>query len=108
MRRGSPPPRSSSSSLRSASSAAGPSAYPLGIGFRQQRVEVDGRVVHLNALAVRRARPLLLGTVAVELDAVPVRVTQVDRLRDAMVGRALQRPSRLAESAQRVAERASV
>ena len=56
------------------------------------------------AAAVRRPRPLLLRPVAVELDAVAVRVAQVDRLGDAVVGGAVDRPLRVDEPLERVAE----
>ena len=55
----------------------------------EQRVEIEGPCEHRDA-AVRRARPLLLRTVAVELDAVPVGVSEVERLADAVVGDAVE------------------
>ncbi len=62
----------------------------------QQRAEVEGRVEH-GEVPVRVQRPLLARPVAVELDAVVVRIAQVDGLADSVVGRALQRDAGLEE-----------
>src|SRR5712692_7192017 len=51
----------------------------------EQRLQVERRVEHRDAGAVFRARPFLAWPVAVELDPVPVRVAQIDRLADAVV-----------------------
>ena len=53
----------------------------------EQGFEIERDAHHRHA-ALRVERPLLAGTVAVELDAVAVGVVQVDRLADAMVRRA--------------------
>ena len=58
--------------------------------------------------AAGRPGPLLFRPVAVELDPVPVGIAEVDRLGDAVVGRAVDRPTGLGEPPQRVAERAPV
>src|SRR5262245_41184262 len=56
------------------------------VQFRQQSVEVERPCGHAQCAV--HARPFLLRTVAVEFDAVAVRVAQVDGFADAMVGRA--------------------
>src|SRR5579871_4118725 len=64
----------------------------LGRVLVEQRLQVERAREHRHALAATvGARPLLDGTVAVELDAVAVVVGEVDRLADAVVGGALER-----------------
>ena len=53
---------------------------------REQRLDVERAREHPDALARGRGRPRVARAVRVELDPVPVRVGQVDRLRDAVVG----------------------
>ena len=55
-----------------------------------------------------RSRPLLARPVAVELDAVPVRVAQVDRLADAVVGGAVERDAGVEHAAHGVGQRPPV
>ena len=67
-------------------------------------------IVNIPDLRVGRARrrPLLARPVGVELDAVAVRIGEVDRLRDAVVGGALDRRAGHGEAAQRLREREPV
>ena len=62
-------------------------------GVGEQRVEIERRAEHRDG-AVVPTRPLLLGPVAVELDAVLVRIAEVDRLADAVVAGAVDRVAR--------------
>src|SRR5439155_1644822 len=73
------------------------------LALAQQAVEVDGCVPHRD-LAVRVAWPLVLRPVAVELDAVVVGVAEVERLADAVVGRAVEPDPGVAEAAEGVTE----
>src|SRR5581483_7731379 len=78
------------------------SAEVLELGrFGEQRPEVERRRVHL--LRPLRARPI-----AVELDAVPVRIAQVDRLADAVVGGPAQPDPGLEHALHRTGERLPV
>src|SRR4029077_18589810 len=76
--------------------------------FREPRLNIERRAEHRNALAVLRAGPLFARAVPVQLDPVPIRVTEVDRLADAVIGRATDRDARLDEALQSVAERRPV
>jgi hypothetical protein len=58
--------------------------------------------------AVRVARPLLSRAVAIQLDAVPVRIVEVQSLADAMVRGAVERNARVDEPLQRIRERLPV
>jgi hypothetical protein len=58
--------------------------------FGQKRLEVDGIVDH-GERARGVARPVVFGPVAVDLDAVAIRVAEIDRLGHAVVGRAVDR-----------------
>src|SRR5215218_9255798 len=71
------------------------------VEFREERTEIERRGVHVVG-------PLVARTVAIELDAVAVRVVQVDRLADAVVARAGQRHAGVDDSSHRVGERLSV
>ena len=51
------------------------------------------------------SRPVLARAIPVELDAVPVRVAEVERLADAVVGRAVEADPGVEQPAQRVGER---
>src|SRR5688500_13800470 len=56
-------------------------------GLLQESLEVERPRVHGDAVAACRPRPFLTRPVAVELDAVPVRILEVHGLADAVVGR---------------------
>jgi hypothetical protein len=75
--------------------------------LRQQRLEVERRVVHRD-LPVLGARPLLTWAVAVELDPISIRVAQVDRLADSVIGCTTDRDARIPEAAERIAQRRSI
>jgi hypothetical protein len=62
--------------------------------LRHQVLEVERSRRHVHAVAVAGARPLLARSVGVDLDPQPVRVAEVERLRDAVVGGAVDRPAR--------------
>ena len=55
--------------------------------------------------AVRVARPFFLRPVAIELDAVVVRIAQVERLADAVVARAVERDAGFDQPAERIGKR---
>src|SRR5438105_5901728 len=59
------------------------------IELGEQRLQVERRIEHRDAVAVFGARPLLARPVTVELDPVLVRVAEIDRLADAVVARAV-------------------
>ena len=67
-----------------------------------QTVEVERQGCHLQA--VTRTRPLLTRAVAVDLDPVPIRVRQIERLADQVVGGAVERPAGLGQPGQRERE----
>src|SRR5579871_1811525 len=75
---------------------------PSGRVLVEQRLQVERAREHRHALAAAGPRPLLDGTVAVELDAIAVVVGEVDRLADAVVGGALKRDPRREHTAKRV------
>ena len=89
------------SSVQSGDSPRGdsPGAGRLG----QERLHVE-RPRHHRDLAVRVARPFLAWAVAVELDAVSVRVAQVERLADAVVGGTVELDPGRRQPAQRVGQ----
>ena len=62
-------------------------------GLREQVLQVERQGDHVHALAVRRAFPAVAGSVGVDLDAEPVGIAQVERLGDAVVGSAVDRPA---------------
>ena len=62
-------------------------------GLREQVVEVERQGDHVDAVAVGGALPLLARAVGVELDAEAVGIAEVQRLGDAVVGGALERPA---------------
>ena len=63
--------------------------FQLALQFENQLVKVERRGDHAQ-LTIWLARPLLPRTVAVELDPVSLRISQVERLADAVVRRPLQ------------------
>src|SRR5918996_1570547 len=73
-------------------------------GLVQQRAEVERPREHPDR-AVGCRRPLVPRPVAVQLDAVAVRVAEVDRLADAVVRGALERDSRVEHVADGLGER---
>src|ERR687897_746396 len=75
--------------------------------LREQRVQVERGTEHGDG-AVAGARPLLLRPVAVELDPVPVRVGEIDRLTDAVVRGAAEGMAGREEAAESVGERGRV
>ena len=71
----------------------------------EQILDVERQGVHVQAAPVGGGRPPLAGPVGVELDAEAVGVAQVERLRDAVVGGALEAPARLERTAHGGGER---
>ena len=104
-------PASSSARRRSASSAAGPSAYPLPIvgrpALRQQPGDVQWPRPDLE-LAVRPSRPFAARAVGVQLDAVVVGIAEVDRFADPVIRGAVERNSRCKHPTYCVSERRPV
>src|SRR5207247_8917929 len=73
--------------------AAAPTATRSGPSRRslsEQRLKIEWPRVHLDA-AIRTARPFAFGSIAVELDAVAIRIAQIDRFAHAMIRSALER-----------------
>ena len=70
--------------------------------FAEYAVDVQRQGRHLQLVA--HARPLLPGAIAVDLDPVAVRIGQVERLADQVIGRAIERPTDLDEARQREGE----
>src|SRR6476646_5774323 len=56
------------------------------VELREQRPQVERCVEHRDAVTVLGSRPFLLRAVAVQLDAVLVRVAEIDRFAHAVVG----------------------
>jgi len=73
---------------------------PSGLG--EQALEVERQRRHLELAA--RVGPLLARAVAVQLDPVPLRVGEVQRLADEVVGRAAQVPAGLEDAPERACE----
>src|SRR5262245_24041430 len=70
----------------------------------QERVEIERSVRHRHA-ALRVAGPFAFGTVAIELDAVVVRIAKIDRFAHAVIARALEWNARGDQATQCVGER---
>jgi len=99
-------PPISCSRTRARSSPYGVAAASAELGQERAQVELAER--HPDALAVGRLGPLLARAVAVELDAVAVRVVEVDRLAHAVIARALDRDAGVGQAPQRDGERPPV
>ena len=69
----------------------------------QEILQVEAPGVHGEA-AFGIARPVLLRAIPIELDAVLVRVAQIERLGDAVVARAVKPYTGLNEAAQRIGQ----
>ena len=74
----------------------------LATGLAEQALEIERQRRHLDR--VRRHRPLVARPVTVELDAVPLRIGEVERLRDEVVGRTRERPTGAGHPAQRACQ----
>ena len=74
----------------------------LAAGLAEQALEIERKRRHLDR--VTGERPFVARPVAVELDAVPLRVGEVERLGDEMVGGSGERPARTGHPAQRACE----
>ena len=72
----------------------------------EEGIEVEP-LGHHGELARRRSRPVRLGPVPVELDAILVGIAQVERLADAVVARAVERACRRRTSRFRASARAA-
>ena len=97
---GSPPARSRRR-RGAARATTAPSGRPSGFGEQCVQVERDR---HHRHASVRVARPFLPRAVTVELDAVSVRVVEVDGLADAVIGSTGERHTRIDEPAERIRE----
>lgn len=73
--------------------------------LREQVLEVERQGGHVQAVAVAGALPALARSVGVELDAEAVGVAEIQRLGDAVVGGALERPARAGDAPHAVGER---
>src|SRR5262249_11694829 len=76
--------------------------YCLTVGCVEDPLQVGGPCEH-REVALLVARPLVPRTVVVELDAVGVRIVQVESLADPVVGRAAERDPGLDKPLQRSA-----
>jgi len=87
---------------------ARPRARLLAVDLAHEVLHVQREREDLDALAGdARRRPLLARAVGVQLDPVVVGVAQVDRLRDAVIGRALDPRLRARQSLDRARELAA-
>ena len=80
-----------------------PELWPLEGCFGEEFPQVQRPGDHRQA-AVRLARPLAFRPVAVELHAILIRVAQVERLADAVVGGPVEGNACLVQAAQRLAQ----
>ena len=69
--------------------------------FAQEIPEVQWVSEHLH-LALFIARPLVLGAIPIQFDPVPIRISQIQRLADPVVGRSIELQPGRAHPAQRV------
>src|SRR5207237_6753868 len=72
--------------------------------FVEESFQIERSRMH-RQLAVGRARPLFLRPIPVELDAVVIRVPQVERFADAVIGRAVERDAGVDQPAHRISQR---
>src|SRR5215831_18368357 len=70
---------------------AGLTGLALARRLGEQAREVEPPRDHGDALPLRGSRPLLLRPVSIELDAVSVRISEIDGLTDTVVGGAVER-----------------
>lgn len=75
----------------------------LTLGGVQEILDIEAAREHRQR-SVRIARPLALGLVPIELDAVLVGIAQIKRLAHAMIRRAVKRNTVLGQSLQRIGE----
>ena len=87
------------------SSRRGPSASPAPVASASSALNIEALGRHLQR-AVRGAWPLLPRPIPVQLDAVAVRIAQVERFADAVIGSAVEGHVRVDQAPQRVGERA--
>src|SRR5215471_9510173 len=87
-----------------------PSDLPAGdrrlrrsFGLLEQRDQIERRGKH-RKLAVRIARPLLARAIPIKLDAVVIRIAQIERFAHAVIGSALERNLGRHQTPQRVGE----
>src|SRR5436190_4427952 len=85
---------------RRAGEGSGGLGRGLGLVAREQSREIEWPRVHLDA-SILAARPFVFRTIAVQLDAVAVRIPQVDPLANAMIGRAFELDAMLEDSTHR-------
>src|SRR5712691_2602920 len=72
--------------------------------FVEESFEIECARVH-RQLAVRRARPLVMGPIPVELDAVVIWISQIERFADTVIGCAVERDARVDQPPQGVTQR---
>src|SRR5262245_3737988 len=77
----------------------------LGVG--EERLDIQRPREHPEA-SVLVPRPLLLRAIPVELEAVPVRVAEVEGFADSVIRGALERDARLDKATERIRERSAV
>ncbi len=82
-------------------------SHPVSLLVSKQLFEIQRFGVHRQR-AVGPARPVGLRTVPVQLDTVPVRIAQINRLAHAVIGRPLERDARLEQASQGGRERLAV
>src|SRR5947209_15648317 len=87
--------------------ATGAYSVSPGSGVGEQCIKVD-RLGEHRRLPLGVARPLALRPVVIELDAVLVRIPQVERHRDAVVARPVEADACGEDAAQRIGERLPV
>src|SRR5438067_1716134 len=80
----------------------------LGVELGEEAGNVQRLRHHRDPDAIFGPRPFVLGPVTVELDAVRVGITEIDRLTHAMVARPVERDAGVGDAPHRVRERAPV